>query len=119
MFLAVWYVTRLSLKQVLSCTLTARSVRRTLITITVIYNVPGAVRNGFQAGAVRNGFEAGKIHYEGHWKGWALEIVTFLGPEMATSEASTIWAQKSHAFTPCELNEALWCECSNVELNCN
>ncbi len=27
-------------------------------------------------------FEAGKIHYEGHWKGWALEIETFLGPEM-------------------------------------
>ncbi len=35
---------------------------------------------------VRNGFEAGKIHNEGHWKGWALEIETFLGPEMATSE---------------------------------
>jgi hypothetical protein len=28
-------------------------------------------------------------HYEGHWKGWALKIET----EMATSEASTIWAQ--------------------------
>ncbi len=27
--------------------------------------------------------------------GWALEIETFLGPEMATSEASAIWAQKS------------------------
>ncbi len=26
---------------------------------------------------------AGKIHYEGHWKGWALEIKTSLGPEMA------------------------------------
>ncbi len=22
-------------------------------------------------------------HYEGHWKGWALKIKTFLGPEMA------------------------------------
>ncbi len=22
-------------------------------------------------------------HYEGHWKGWALKIETFLGPEMA------------------------------------
>jgi hypothetical protein len=42
--------------------------------------------------SVRNGFEAGKIHYEGHRKGWALEIQTFLGPEMATSEASAIWA---------------------------
>jgi hypothetical protein len=36
-------------------------------------------------GAVRNGFEAGKIHYEGHWMGRALEIKSFLGPEMATS----------------------------------
>ncbi len=26
--------------------------------------------------------------------GWALEIKTFLGPEMAASEASAIWAQK-------------------------
>ncbi len=49
----------------------------------------------FLYGAVRNGFEAGKIYYEGHWKEWALEIKTFLGPEMATSEASDIWAQKS------------------------
>ncbi len=31
-------------------------------------------------------FEAGKIHYEGHWKWWALEIETFLGLGMATSE---------------------------------
>jgi hypothetical protein len=29
----------------------------------------------------------GKIHFEGHWKGRALKIETFLGPEMATSEA--------------------------------
>ncbi len=33
-------------------------------------------------------------HYEGNWKGWALKTATFLGPEMATSEASAIWAQK-------------------------
>jgi hypothetical protein len=31
------------------------------------------------------------IHYEVHWKGWALEIETFLGPEMATSEASVLY----------------------------
>ncbi len=37
---------------------------------------------------VCSGFEEGKIHYEGHWKGWALEIETFLGLEMATMEAS-------------------------------
>jgi hypothetical protein len=49
-------------------------------------------------GAVRNGFEAGKIHYEGHWKGWAMEIETVLVPEIATSEASALWAQdrRSH-----------------------
>jgi hypothetical protein len=28
-------------------------------------------------------------------RGWALKIETFSGPEMATSEASAIWAQKS------------------------
>jgi hypothetical protein len=42
---------------------------------------------------IRNYFEAGKIHYDGLWKGWALEIETFWGPEMATSEASAIWAR--------------------------
>jgi hypothetical protein len=30
--------------------------------------------------------------YEGHWKGWALEIDTFLGPEMATSELRVLFA---------------------------
>ncbi len=25
-------------------------------------------------------------HYEGHWKGWALKIETFLGPEMAQAK---------------------------------
>jgi hypothetical protein len=25
-------------------------------------------------------------HYEGHWKGWALKIKTFLGPEMARAK---------------------------------
>jgi hypothetical protein len=25
-------------------------------------------------------------HYEGHWKGWALKIETFLGPEMARTK---------------------------------
>ncbi len=26
-----------------------------------------------------------------NWKGWALKIETFLGPEMATSDSSAIW----------------------------
>jgi hypothetical protein len=33
----------------------------------------------------------GEIHFEGHWKGWALKIETSLGPEIATSEANAIW----------------------------
>jgi hypothetical protein len=33
--------------------------------------------------------------FEGHWKGCALKIMTFLGPKMTTSEASAIWAQQS------------------------
>jgi hypothetical protein len=32
-----------------------------------------------------NDFEGGKIYFEGHWKGWALKIDNFWGPEMATS----------------------------------
>jgi hypothetical protein len=42
-----------------------------------------------------NDFPAGNIHYKGHCKGWTLKTETFLGPEMATSVASAIWAQKS------------------------
>ncbi len=37
-------------------------------------------------GVGRNDFDAGNIHYKGHWKGWALKIETFLGPEMVTSK---------------------------------
>ncbi len=45
------------------------------------------------------------IHYEGHWTGWcALEIETFLGPEMATSEASAFGPEmatsEASAFGP-------------------
>ncbi len=32
--------------------------------------------------------------FSGHWKGWALKIETFKGPEMATSEANASWGQK-------------------------
>jgi hypothetical protein len=32
----------------------------------------------------------GNFHYKGHRKGWALKIETFLGPKMATTEASAI-----------------------------
>ncbi len=37
-----------------------------------------------------NDFDLGKIHYKGHCNSWALKIETFLGPEMASSEASAI-----------------------------
>ncbi len=40
----------------------------------------------------------GQIHFKGPWKGWALKIETFLGPEMAMSEAICIWAPKSRLF---------------------
>jgi hypothetical protein len=50
---------------------------------------------------VHNDFEVANIQYKGHWKGLALEIKTFLGPEMTTSKASAIWApppKKSQDF---------------------
>jgi hypothetical protein len=44
---------------------------------------------------MRHSFEVGKIHYEGHWKEWALEIETFLGPEMATRDLATLIKKKT------------------------
>jgi hypothetical protein len=35
-----------------------------------------------------------QIHFVGHWKIWASKIKTFLGPEMAKSEATAICAKK-------------------------
>ncbi len=40
----------------------------------------------------------GKIHFYGPWKGLALKIKTFVGTEMATSEASAIWDLKFEMF---------------------
>ncbi len=51
-----------------------------------------------RAFTVCNDFEAGNINYEGHWKGWVLEIETFLGPEIEMSEVSAIWGQKIQDF---------------------
>ncbi len=37
--------------------------------------------------------------HKGHWKGWALKkIGTFMGPEIATSEASAILGPKKSSF---------------------
>jgi hypothetical protein len=41
------------------------------------------------------GFGRGEIHNEGGFEGMGPEIETFLGPEVETSAASAIWAQKS------------------------
>ncbi len=43
--------------------------------------------------------DAGNIHNEGHifW-GEGPDIETFLGPKMAASEASAIWAQSKERF---------------------
>jgi hypothetical protein len=40
----------------------------------------------------------GYIHYESHYKGWALKSRLFLGPEMATSAVRAICAPKSRDF---------------------
>ncbi len=46
-----------------------------------------------------NDYDAGNIHYKGHWKGCALKINTFLGPEMATSELPPwFWNIKSEIW---------------------
>ncbi len=41
----------------------------------------------------------GQIPLEGHYKGRALKIEIFLGPEMVTSEANTIWGPKMSRFS--------------------
>jgi hypothetical protein len=45
-------------------------------------------------------FYVGYIHFDGHWKGWALKIKTFLGPEMAMSEASAFGPKKPRFSGP-------------------
>ncbi len=57
------------------------------LTYLCIYDLYGPVRNVFDA--------CRAITRAGAGGGCALEIETFLGPEMVTSEASAIWAQKS------------------------
>ncbi len=47
-----------------------------------------------------NVFVAGNIYYNDHSKGWALKTAeTFLGPEMAASEASAFWGTKKSRFS--------------------
>ncbi len=48
-------------------------------------------------GAVR--FEAGKIHCEGHWKGWALEIEPFLGPKKSSNDVACLKTMKYKRHT--------------------
>ncbi len=46
---------------------------------------------------------------DNYWNGWALKISTFLGPEMATSEASAIWAQSIHRGASGRDNRSIIC----------
>ncbi len=48
-------------------------------------------------GAGRSDFMRANL-FRGPLEGWALKIETFLRTEMATSNASLIWAQKSRYF---------------------
>ncbi len=62
-------------------------------------------------GAGRNNFDAGNIHFEGHWKGWALKIETFLGPEMATSETGRSEFTMSRSPLPLPINHMRYEKC--------
>jgi hypothetical protein len=42
--------------------------------------------------------QLGQIHYSGHWKGWALKISTFLGPNSTRFARGHFRAQKSLDF---------------------
>ncbi len=51
-------------------------------------------------GEVRNGFETCNIHYEGHWKGWALEIETWAKKALIMSRTFWLMQRESiHIFT--------------------
>ena len=49
----------------------------------------------------------GEIHYKGHWKGWAMKVETFLGPETTRAKrvlfgpkkVGTFMAQHFHGLT--------------------
>ncbi len=45
-------------------------------------------------------------HYEGHWKGWALKIETFLGPEMARAKRVPFQGPKKSSVLLCVV---VWC----------
>ncbi len=42
-------------------------------------------------GAGHNDLDEGNIHYKGHWKGRALKILAFLGPDKETGEAGFLY----------------------------
>ena len=42
----------------------------------------------------------GQIHYKGHWKGWAMKVETFLGPEKAEQSKSCVSPKKSKTSGP-------------------
>ncbi len=63
---------------------------------TLVHKITNAPN--FYMELILNGFEAGKIHYSVHWKGWALEYSTFLGPNGTPFAPSHFRAQKSLDF---------------------
>jgi hypothetical protein len=47
-----------------------------------------------------NDLDAVNIHFKDYWKGWALKIETFWGPEMSTSEACAKKVEVSGVLLP-------------------
>ena len=48
----------------------------------------------FLFGACPYDFEAGQRLYAGHWKGWAMKVETFLGPETARLKRELLGTKK-------------------------
>jgi hypothetical protein len=59
---------------------------------THVHKITSVMALGF------NDFDGGQIHYLGHWKGWALKISTFLGPNCTRFAGCQIRALKSLDF---------------------
>ena len=43
-------------------------------------------------------FEAWQRHYTGHWKGWAMNVETFLGPETARAKRELFGPKKVEVY---------------------
>ncbi len=63
-----------------------------------------------------NDFEVGYIHYSGHWKGWALKISAFLGPNGTRFARDHFRAQKSLDFQGPPLPMALEMDVAHIKI---